>query len=59
MLTCLITIPSMPKLEQVYYKFHLDDALILIVKLLCSIVETLKKWRKRWQTCGDTENLFR
>ncbi|GJN07521.1 hypothetical protein PR202_ga25359 [Eleusine coracana subsp. coracana] len=22
------------------------------------MVETLKKWRKRWLSCGDTENLF-
>ncbi|GJN37227.1 hypothetical protein PR202_gb26186 [Eleusine coracana subsp. coracana] len=23
-----------------------------------NMVETLKKWRKRWLSCGDTENLF-
>ncbi|XP_066389888.1 uncharacterized protein [Miscanthus floridulus] len=24
-----------------------------------NMVETLKNWRKRWLSCGDTENLFR
>ncbi|ONM53494.1 uncharacterized protein [Zea mays] len=24
-----------------------------------NMVETLKSWRKRWLSCGDTENLFR
>ncbi|KAL6639396.1 hypothetical protein ACP70R_023126 [Stipagrostis hirtigluma subsp. patula] len=24
-----------------------------------SMVETLKKWRKRWLSCGDADNLFR
>ncbi|WVZ63127.1 hypothetical protein U9M48_012786, partial [Paspalum notatum var. saurae] len=24
-----------------------------------NMVESLKKWRKRWLNCGDTENLFR
>jgi hypothetical protein len=23
------------------------------------MVDTLKKWRKRWLNCGDIENLFR